>query len=117
MKKRRKFFQRPTVIDQVKTYISHHLAEDLSRETLARQFFINPNYLSRLFKKETGISLQDYLLQERIKKARFLLETTQLSVSEVHEQSGFSHSSYFSKIFKRETGMTPLEYRRALQGV
>ncbi len=115
--KTQKIFSETTVIDQVKTYISHHLAEDLSRETLARQFFINPNYLSRLFKKETGISLQDYLLQERIKKARFLLETTQLSVSEVHEQSGFSHSSYFSKIFKRETGMTPLEYRRALQGV
>ena len=113
--KTKEFFSEDTIVDQVKTYIIQHLAGDLSRERLAGQFFINPNYLSRLFKKETDISLQDYILKERIKKAKFLLETTDLSISDVHEQSGFSHSSYFSKIFKRETGMTPQEYRRITQ--
>ena len=101
-----------TIIDQIKIYITKSLASDLSRESLAKEFFLNPNYLSRLFKKETGISLQDYILQERLKKAKFLLETTALSISEVHEQCGFYHSSYFSKVFKREMGMTPQEYRR-----
>lgn len=101
-----------TIVDQLKFYITQNLTNNLSREYLARQFFINPDYLSRLFKKETGSSLQDYILKERIKKAKFLLETTNLSISEVHEQSGFSNSSYFSKVFKRETEMTPQEYRQ-----
>lgn len=110
--KTQEFFSEESITDRVKVYITHHLTNDLSREMLAGQFFLNPNYLSRLFKKETGISLQDYILKERMKKAAFLLDTTPLSVSEVHEQAGFSHSSYFSKMFKREFGMTPQEYRR-----
>ncbi len=101
-----------TVITQVQDYIKNHLMLDLSRETLAKKFFLNPNYFSMLFKKKTEISLQDYILQERIKKARFLLDTTKLSISEIHQQIGISNSSYFSKIFKRETGMTPIQYKR-----
>ena len=103
--KTQKIFANDTVVDQVKSYIARNLSDDLSREQLARQFFLNPDYLSRLFKKETGYSLQSYIVEERIKKAKFLLETTELSISEIHEQSGFANSSYFSKIFKRETGL------------
>ena len=113
--KTQKIFASDTVVDQVKSYIARNLSDDLSREQLARQFFLNPDYLSRLFKKETGYSLQSYIVEERIKKAKFLLETTELSISEIHEQSGFANSSYFSKIFKRETGLTPQEYRQQIQ--
>ena len=110
--KTQKILLSDTIVEQVKTYITQNLSSNLSREQLAKQFFLNPDYLTRLFKKETKSSLQTYILKERIKKAKFLLETTDLTISEVHEQSGFSNSSYFSKMFKRETRMTPQEYRQ-----
>lgn len=113
--KTQKILLTDTVIDQIKSYIAQNLSDDLSREHLARHFFLNPDYLSRLFKKETGYPLQVYIVEERIKKAKFLLETTDLSISEIHEQVGFTNSSYFSKIFKRETGLTPQEYRQQTQ--
>lgn len=101
-----------SVISQIKSYICDHLTDDLSRETLAKKFFLNPNYLSTLFKRKTGMSLQDYILRERIKKSQYLLDTTNLPISEVHQYAGFSNSSYFSKIFKRELGITPQQYKR-----
>ena len=110
--KTQKILMSDTIVEQVKTYIAQNISSSLSREQLAKQFFLNPDYLTRLFKKETKSSLQTYILKERIKKAKFLLETTDLTISEVHEQSGFANSSYFSKIFKRECGMTPQEYRQ-----
>lgn len=106
--------ERPNdVVEAVKEYIALHLdEEDLSRETIAQHTFLSPDYLSRVFKKRTGISISDYLIQERFKKARELLVSTELSVSAVASAVGYSHFSYFSKMFKKIAGCTPIEYRK-----
>lgn len=101
------------IVEKVKRYIAVHLdEEDMSRETIAKFAFLNPDYLSRLFKKETGMSLSEYLLMQRIKKAQELLETTDINVSAVVMEVGYSNFSHFSKMFKKMTGYRPVDYRK-----
>ena len=72
---------------------------------------MNKDYLSRIFKEETGMSIVDYIIKKKMNVACELLSTTNLSVSKVAECIGYTHMPYFSKLFKKETGMAPNEYR------
>lgn len=101
-----------TVVGKVRQYIEEHIGEDLSRNLLADLVYLNPNYLSRLFRSETGYSLVDYITQRKIARVRKLLTTTDLSVSEIAQQLGYTNMPYFSRVFKKETGCSPLEYRK-----
>lgn len=101
----------PSVIEKVKAYIRQHLSEDLSREDIAGQVFLNPDYLTRIFKKETGMSISDYLLQQRLGMAAGLLANTEMSVSSIAAQIGYANFSHFSRMFKKYMKMSPLEYR------
>lgn len=101
------------VAEKVKKYISLHLdEEDLSRGTIADYTCLSPDYLSKIFKKKTGLSISDYIIQERCKKAKELLVSTDLSISAVISAVGYSHFSHFSKMFKKIMGCTPSEYRK-----
>lgn len=102
----------PTVVDRVKRYIAEHLDQNLTRELIANHVYLNPDYLARLFKRETGLSITDYLTEERMRLAQKLLVQTELPVSSIAEKSGIPNFSYFSKQFKRNTQMSPLEYRQ-----
>jgi two-component system response regulator YesN len=101
-----------SVMDQVFTYIKEHMAEEMTREDIASFVNFNPAYLSRLFKKETGMSLFDYILQQRVEKAKVLLVESSLKISEIAEVTGYFNFSHFTKMFKRVTGLTPQEYRK-----
>ncbi|WP_059049524.1 helix-turn-helix domain-containing protein [Paenibacillus senegalimassiliensis] len=101
-----------SVAEEIKQYIHEHYGEDLTRNDLAEVVYLNPDYLARLFKKETGISLGSYVIQVRISVAKRLLETTKLSVYAVANQVGYTNYSYFSKLFKQEVGVTPNEYKK-----
>lgn len=100
-----------TVVLTVKRYISLNMDQDLSRETIAEQVYLNPDYLSRIFKKETGYSISDYVLLERINKAKELLLQTNVSVSAVASSVGYTNFSHFAKIFKKYVGTGPTEFR------
>jgi two-component system response regulator YesN len=105
-----------SVVDKAKRYISEQIGEqDLSREAVASHVFLNPDYLTRIFKKETGMSLSDYLQTTRIDYAKELLAGTGQSVSDIAIASGYSNLSYFSTIFKKATGMNPVDYRKRAQ--
>jgi two-component system response regulator YesN len=78
--------------------------------------YLNPSYLSRLFKKETGQSLSDYIGQVRMEEARRLLSQTNMKIVQVAEESGYRNVSHFAKMFKRMTGVTPQEYRNKFMG-
>ncbi|TMV44478.1 helix-turn-helix domain-containing protein [Paenibacillus mesophilus] len=99
------------IVAKIMNYISAHLKDDLSREELAEKVYLNPSYLSRLFKKETGQSLSDYIGQVRMEEARRLLSQTNMKIVQVAEESGYRNVSHFAKMFKRTTGVTPQEYR------
>lgn len=100
------------MVERVKAYIRDHLAEDLTRDLLAGEVYLNPNYLSRLFHQETGQSLVDYITSQRLEKVRELLRDTSLSVTEAAGRLGYTNMPYFSRVFRKETGCSPMEYRR-----
>lgn len=103
--------QSQTVIDKVTDYIGGHLDEDITRESIGKIVFLNSDYLSRLFKKETGKSLCEYLLDKRMEKAKELLVKSDLPINMVALEVGYGNFAYFTKMFHKEAGVTPTEYR------
>lgn len=105
------------VIAKIQSYVQDHLDEELGRDEIARAVYRNPAYLSRLFRKETGMSLTDYIAQAKIERAKRLLEGTNDKISNIAEGLGYTHFSYFAKLFKKVTGLTPQDYRKKHQSV
>ncbi len=99
------------VVSQVKEYIESHLNEELSRSRLAKMVFLSEDYVSKLFKTTTGMSIPGYIAARRIEKAKEYLNHSNLPVSRIALEVGYSNFSYFSKTFRDLTGMTPNEYR------
>ena len=82
-------------------------------EELARRAGVSADYLTRLFRQEIGITPSDYIGTARVKKARFLLESTDQSIDGIAELCGYGSAAYFIKRFREKTGVTPKKYRRA----
>lgn len=101
-----------TVVERIKRYIALHIDQELSRQYIADYIGLSPDYIVKLFKKETGCSISDYILKERINLAKELLSMTDTTISNVALAVGFSNFSYFSTLFKKEVSMTPQEYRK-----
>jgi len=99
-------------VASVKRYIQDHLQTELNREAVAAHVYLNPAYLSRLFRKETGQSLTDYLVDVRMARAKSELERTNVKISDIALSVGYCNFSHFSKLFKKMTGLTPHEYRK-----
>lgn len=100
-----------TVVERVIAYIDLHKDRELTREEIASHVFLNPDYLTRIFKKETGLGISEYILRKRLDIAKSLLLMTEMSVSAVAGHVGYSNFSHFSRIFKKHTGKNPLDYR------
>ena len=92
-------------------YISQHLHEKISMEELAGYVQLNETYLSKLFKKETGQSVSEFIRDKKVEEACALLRYSDKTSVEIAADMGFSSHSYFISIFKKVTGMTPKEYR------
>ncbi|MBB6635676.1 response regulator transcription factor [Cohnella thailandensis] len=105
------------IIAKVHSYIQENLHQDLSRDDIAHSVYRNPAYLSRLFRKETGLSLTDYIAQVKIERAKKLLTDTNDKISNIAEGLGYMHFSYFAKLFRKATGLTPQEYRKKHQTI
>ncbi len=95
----------------IEQYIRGNFREPLTVQDISRQFFLHPNYLSSLFKREFGVNFTKFLNDIRMEHACSLLLNSRLSVREVAEQAGYKDYFYFAKMFKRHTGLTPTEYR------
>ncbi|QGQ95155.1 helix-turn-helix domain-containing protein [Paenibacillus psychroresistens] len=96
---------------QIKLYVGQNLSGDLSLTRLGEVVMHNPTYLSRLFKKNTGDSLSDYITNARLNKAKELLIETNLKTNDIALALGFEHTQHFYRFFKRWTHITPQEYR------
>lgn len=107
------FVQEATsVVDELRRYIDMHYQEDIRRSDLADLVYLNTDYISRIFKKETGISISNYLIQKRVEVAKKLLTQSKLPINTVSIHVGYSNFSYFTKMFRENAGCSPLEYRR-----
>lgn len=93
------------------SYIQMHLDEKISLETVAESQGFNKNYLSSRFKKETGQTVGDYIAKAKTDRAKFLLDHTDLPVSEISHQLCYSSESHFGSSFRKIMSMTPTEYR------
>lgn len=98
-------------VKNVISYIQLKYAEPVKIEDIANAIGLNRSYLTRLFKKSTGYSLQDYLLTYRMKMAAKMLGENAMSVAEIAENVGYEDTFTFSKAFKRHFGKSPSAFR------
>jgi AraC-like DNA-binding protein len=99
------------VIQPVLQYIKTYINEDLSLDHLASTFHFNKFYLSRLFKKTTGTTLNNYIMNLRLLKARELLKNN-ISIEEICEKVGFNSYTYFISAFTKNVGISPRQYAK-----
>lgn len=100
-----------TLIESAKRYIEVNYRTQLGYKDVACEIFISPSYFLNLFKKETGVTFTDYLTNVRIREAKNLLRTSEMSITEIAYEVGFNNSNYFSNIFRKSTGVSAKEYR------
>ena len=94
-----------------KSLLESRFSEKVELEEIASQLNISYVWFRTYFKKHTGFSPYDYLLNIRINHARLLLKNTSRSVKEISQSSGFESQQQFSKTFKKKTGLTPMQFR------
>ena len=100
-------------VERICAYLAANYRQKFSLSEVAARFYLSPYYLSRLFKRVTGQSIVDYINNRRIEAAQKLLETTELSISAVAEQTGFASAAHFRRVFHEVMGTGPLQYRKA----
>lgn len=93
-------------------YVNAYIQRTIRLDELAREMGISVAQLTGLFKRTLGLPPHRFIMNLRVTRARELLQTTQLSISEIALACGFSHQEHLTRIFKRETGFTPAAYRR-----
>ena len=98
-------------MEQAVEYIKTHYSKAISLDEVAKSANLNPEYLSRVFREETGSNYSTYLTDVRLKQAAYLLSNTPLRVQKIAEEVGYPNVSYFSTIFKKKYGVNPYEFR------
>ena len=100
-------------MERAKEYVAEHIDESIRVVQIGEALGINENYLTGLFHKYEGITLQHYIRKEKVRQAKELLLYSSYSCSEIAALLCFSTQSHFSSAFKREVGMTPAKYRES----
>lgn len=100
------------LFDAVRNFIEKNYQQPITRESVAAEFFISPNYLSWLFRKEGHMTFGDYINQVRLERSKFLLKRFDLGINEIASQCGFNDPNYFCRVFKKNTNLAPSEYRK-----
>ena len=92
-------------------YIYDNLHKNLSIKDIAELFNLNPSYLSKLFLKETGTTIKDFVINAKIQTAKNMLKYSEFSYLDISLALGFSSQSAFISVFKKVTGITPKKYK------
>ena len=106
-----KLYDRNDEINAIVNYVERNYQNRISLEEVADYVNLNPQYLSRLVKKELGIGFTHYVTNLKIEKAKELLSDTDLPVLNISLELSYNEPNYFCKVFKKVVGMTPMEYR------
>lgn len=95
-------------------YIKNNFSHNLTTPELAHMYGLSPKYFGSLFKKSTGKSVSDFILELRIYAAKEMLRGTNMTVGEISGQIGFENSFYFSRCFKSKEHLSPMQYRNII---
>jgi len=99
------------IVDECQRYILDNISNDnLNISDISSKLYLSPTYLNRLFKKEKGISISQWILKERMELAAFLMKDTSCSAFTIAEQVGYLNYPYFSTVFKKFFGQSPSQY-------
>lgn len=99
------------VIEEIKDYINNYYYSDVNLNDLSTKYCLNSNYLSQLFKNETGETFLNFLTTVRMLKAKELLLDTDLKSYKISEMVGYNNPRYFSEVFQKNFNCTPTEFR------
>lgn len=100
------------IFEQVKKFISANLSSKLTRKSIGEALYMNPDYVAKKFKEETGLSLFEYVKQVRLNTVKKLLIHTDCSIANISKQVGFKDQTYVSTSFKSENGCSPSIFRK-----
>jgi len=104
---------RSDMVGRVKQYMQHNMAEDITVQKLSDLVYVSKSYLSRTFRRQTGMSLNEYLQKLRVEAAKSILVSSNLCVEEVSSMVGYHSPKYFSRVFLAGTGMSPRDFRKS----
>jgi len=100
-----------SLLEDICVFLQNHYQYDISRESVAKQFNISPNYLSRIFQVQGHMTFSNYLMHVRTDRAKHLLTSYDLKLADVAARCGYRDLAYFCRVFRRLAKMTPSEYR------
>lgn len=103
--------KRSSSIGEIMDYLRSHYSEDITLDEIAEKVYLNPAYISRLVKEQTGKNYTELVMEMRIDRAVELLKNTDKYVYEIAETVGYKNLKYFYRVFRKATGKTPNEYR------
>ena len=99
----------------IKDYIDHNYEKKISLEKFSKMFYLCKDYLSRIFKREYGYNIYEYMLVIRMKNASEMIMNTNMKINDIAKMIGYTDYNYFSKAFKNKYGISPIQYRRSNQ--
>jgi two-component system, response regulator YesN len=102
-------------IERVKHFVQRNCFKKISLKDLTGVVYLSRKYLSRIFKQETGMAFQDYVLLIKMEKAKDFLEKSSLNVDQIAWKLGYANSESFTRQFKKRTGLTPSGYRKKVK--
>lgn len=105
------------IVERIIQYINENFNERLMREDIAEIVHLSPDYMAKLFKNETGITIGDYIIQQKMQMAKKLLQTTNIPISFIASKIGYCNFSHFSYTYKKIMGVTPQSERKTYEQV
>ncbi len=100
-----------SLLEDVCVFLQNQYQYDVTRESVARQFGVSPNYLSRVFQLQGSMTFSGYLMHVRTDRAKHLLRSYNLKLDDIAARCGYHDTAYFCRVFKKLTKVTPAEYR------
>lgn len=103
-----------SLILEVCQYIVDHVEAEISMDDISKVLFLSKNYIGDTFKKETGITVKNYITMVKMERAKYLIAKEDLKSYEIADRLGYNQVEYFGKVFKKYIGLTPLELKNSL---
>ncbi|WP_426348535.1 response regulator [Alloiococcus sp. CFN-8] len=100
-----------SIIREIEEYIQNNYQKNISINSIASAVYLTPQYLCKLYKKETGKTVNDFITQVRIEASKALLRDRRYKLYEIAERIGYNDANYYARVFKKITGLNPSDYR------